>query len=300
MECKFCHSGNVVKHGVRFGIQRYLCKNCKHHFNDTETTSSLPRMRVNTSAIISALDMFYGGLSMRKTAEMLESIYGEKVSQSTIHFWVHKFAKLVATELLPVIEAKGNLQLSGKYHHDETELKIGGKGGKMFWETIDQDTKMIVASLLTESRTSEDARKVFQLALDKQRPTVVFTDGSFAYDDAIKVFYSRYKVDQVEWVRRVGIRARETNNIVERLHATLKLRTHSMLGLKNMESSKSLLAGYVINYNYCRKHQTIKKTPAQAAGLEIRGWKQLIEKATESKTQQEIQSRAMEVQVRTK
>jgi hypothetical protein len=86
---------------------------------------------------------------------------------------------------------------------------------------------------------------------------------------------------------------------VERLHATLKLRSHSFLGFKNLESSKSLLDGYVINYNYCRKHQTIKMTPAQAAGCKIKGWKELIEKATESKTEKEMQKKQIEVQVRT-
>jgi transposase-like protein len=94
-------------------------------------------------------------------------------------------------------------KVSGKYHHDETEIAVGGIG-RSFWETIDEGTRFIVAHLLTESRTSEDAKKVFKQALEKQRPTVLFTDGSLAYDDAYnKVFYLRYKAERVEWVRRV-------------------------------------------------------------------------------------------------
>jgi len=261
----------------------------------------LPRMRVNTAAVVSALDMYYGGLSMRKTAEMLESIYGEKVSQSTIHFWVHKFAKLVATELLPILEAKGNLALSGKYHHDETEIRVNGKG-QFFWQTLDQDTRYIVAHLLTDGRTTEDAKKVFQMGKDKQKPIALFTDGSLAYDNAYyAVFDTPFRSSTTEWIRRVGIRARETNNVVERLHGTLKDRLKPMRGLKGEKAASELLDGYVINYNYCRKHQTINKTPAEAAGIqEMKGWKQLIEKATESKTQQEIEARKIEVQVRTK
>ena len=86
---------------------------------------------------------------------------------------------------------------------------------------------------------SEDARKVFQQALEVQKPTTLYTDGSFAYDDAFnKVFYSRYKADRVEWARKVGIRARQTNNVVERLHGTLKDRTRPMRGLKNDERIK--------------------------------------------------------------
>ena len=178
--------------------------------------------------------------------------------------------------------------LSGKYHHDETEIKVNGEG-RYFWETIDEDTRFIVASLFTESRTSEDAIKVFKQALEKQRPHVFFTDGSFAYDEAYnKVFYSRIKVIRVEWIRRVGIRARETNNMVERLHGTFKDRAKPMRGLKNDKSSQELLDGYVINYNFCRKHSVIKSTPAEMTGLqEVKGWKQLIEKSQYHKISQQ-------------
>jgi hypothetical protein len=47
-------------------------------------------------------------------------------------------------------------------------------------------------------------------------------------------------------------------------------------GLKNDESSKELLDGYITDYNFCRKHQSIKKTPAQEAGINVNGWKQKL------------------------
>lgn len=220
---------------------------------------------------------------MRKVAEQIENIFGERLSQSTIHYWIHKYSNLVK-DYVETLKPS----LSDKYHHDETELKVGGDG-RYFWETIDEDTRFIVASLLSESRTSEEAMKVFKQALEKQRPIAFFTDGSFAYDEAFrKVFFTRFKNNKVEWVRRVGIKARETNNIVERLHGTLKDRIKPMRGLKNDESSKELLDGYIINYNFCRKHSVIKATPAEMTGLEVKGWEQLIEKSQCHKTSQEI------------
>lgn len=241
-----------------------------------------------------ALNLYYNGLSTRKVAEQLSDIYGEKVSQSTVWYWIHKYSGLVKEYVKTLIP-----KLSGKYHHDETQFKVGGED-RYFWETIDEDTRFIVAHLLTESRTSKEAEKVFKQALDKQRPIAVFTDGSFAYDDAVnKVFYTRYKANQVEWVRRVGIRARETNNIVERLHGTLKDRLKIMRGLKNDNKANSLLDGYIINYNFCRKHQSIGKTPAQESGISVKGWKELIENAQVQKTNKEIEERkAIEVRVR--
>lgn len=253
-------------------------------------------MRVNPHTIITAIDLFYGGLSTRKTAEQLENIFGEKVSQSTIHYWVHKYAKLVAENFIP--QAEQQLKLSGKVHHDETEFKVGGKE-RYFWESLDEDSRYIVAHLLTGSRTSEHAKEVFRQILEKQRPNALFTDGSFAYDEAYnKVFYSHFKANKVEWVRRVGIRARETNNIVERLHGTLKDRLRPMRGLKNDSAASELLDGYVINYNYCRKHSSIGMTPAQAAGINVKGWKQLIENAQVKQTEKEIQAKELVQEVR--
>jgi transposase-like protein len=58
-------------------------------------------------------------------------------------------------------------------------------------------------------------------------------DGLWAYEKGFKkVFYSRYKEHRVEFVKRAGIRARETNNVVERLHGTLKDRLKPLRGLK--------------------------------------------------------------------
>lgn len=256
-------------------------------------------MRNNTKVIVTSLNLYYSGLSMRKVVEQIENIFEEHLSQSTIHYWIHKYATLVK-EFVDTLKP----ELSGKYHHDETEIKVDGEG-RYFWETIDEDTRFIVASLLTESRTSKDAIQVFRQALEKQRPHVFFTDGSFAYEEAYnKVFNSRIKAIRVEWVRRVGIKARETNNMVERLHGTFKDRAKPMRGLKNDESSQELLDGYVINYNFCRKHSVIKATPAEMAGLEnVKGWKQLIEKSYQDKVnkqQKKVEQPAQTVKVKTK
>lgn len=58
-----------------------------------------------------------------------------------------------------------------------------------------------------------------------------------------------------------------------------------MRGLKNDIRAKTLLDGYVVNYNFCRKHQSIGKTPAEAAGINVKGWKQLIEAAQFQKSE---------------
>lgn len=292
--CKFCKSEQTVKNGNKSGLQRWLCKTCGHKFY--ETGNSMPRMRVPDHVIISGLSMYFDGLSSYKVAKQISEIFGETVSHKTVLKWITKFTKLCQPYVSQVLEQQ--LKLSGKVHHDETEIRVGGEG-RYFWESLDEDSRYIVAHMLGSTRTSEDATKVFKQILEKQRPNALFTDGSFAYDEAVrKVFYSRYKAAKVEWVRRVGIRARETNNIIERAHSTLKFRLHDTRGLKSDETAKTWLDFYMLGYNYCRVHSSIKQTPAQAAGMEIKGWKQLIESAQQYTTQQEIQEKELVQEVR--
>ena len=159
-----------------------------------------------------------------------------------------------------------------------------------FWEMIDEDTKFLVASHVSGTRTLEDTIAMFKRGFEqsKVRPRAVFVDGSFVYETAFnKVFYTMRKDTRPELVQRVGIRARETNNIVERMHGTVKDRTRVMRGLKSFESTKSLLEGFTIHYNYVRPHQSLNgKTPAQAARTQAPStWKGLIEEATKHEAQ---------------
>lgn len=64
-----------------------------------------------------------------------------------------------------------------------------------------------------------------------------------------KVFYTRYKAERVELIQKVGIRSRETNNMVERLHGTLKDRVKPVRGLKSQESTQAILEGYSVHEN---------------------------------------------------
>lgn len=290
--CKFCGSTIVIKSGNRRGVQIFKCKSCKHRF--FENGVAFARMRTPAHVIVTAINLYFNGLSVRKVAEQLNDIYGESNSQVTVWTWIQKYSKLVS-EYVETLQPN----LSGKYHHDETELNILGKG-HYFWETLDHDTRFIVAHLLSNGRSKENAIEVFRQALSKQRPIALFTDGSFAYDGAFqKVYWTRFKANKVEWIRRVGIRARETNNIVERLHGTLKDRLKPMRGLKSAKASKTMLDGYVAYYNFCRKHSSIGMTPAEAAGIRIKGWNELIERAQAYKTKNELAVTApLEVKIR--
>jgi transposase-like protein len=281
MKCKYCHSENIVKNGKVEGKQVYKCKDCKRRFY---LNGKFAKMRTNKNIIVTALNLYYDGLSLRKTQRNLKQIFGESVSQVTILNWIRKYSKLVK-EYVKTLAPK----LSGFWHEDETMLKCEGRN-VWFWEMIDEDTRFLVASHLSGTRTLRDTIAIFQKGYDqsKKRPEAVFVDGSFVYKPAFnKVFWTMRKDTRPELVQRVGIRTRETNNMVERLHGTIKDRTKPMRGLKAFESTKAILEGFTVHYNYVRPHQSLDgETPAQAANMDAPdNWKSLIEEATKHKVE---------------
>lgn len=276
MRCKYCGSEFVTKKGFVNKKQLYKCKDCGHRFFEN---GRFAKMKTDKNLILTALNLYYDGLSLRKAQRNLEQIFGERISQVTILNWINKYSKLVkefVTTLTP--------QLSGLWHEDETMLSCEGKN-IWFWEMIDEDTKFLVASHVSGTRTLEDTIALFKKGYEqsKVRPRALFVDGSFVYETAFnKVFWTMRKDTRPELVQRVGIRARETNNIVERLHGTVKDRTKPMRGLKSFESTKAILEGFTIHYNCVRPHQSLGgRTPAQVARMEVpSNWKGLIDEAT--------------------
>lgn len=276
MQCKYCDSESLIKKGFVKKKQLFKCKDCGHRFY---LNGKFAKMKTPKHMIVTALNLYYDGLSLRKTQRNLKQIFGEKTSQVTILNWIRKYSQLVkeyVTTLVP--------QLSGLWHEDETVLKCEGRN-IWFWEMIDEDTKFLVASHVSGTRTLQDTIAIFKKGFNqsKVRPQAVFVDGSHVYRRAFnKVFYTMRKDTRPELIQRVGIQTRETNNMVERLHGTLKDRTKPMRGLKSYESTKDLLDGWTIHYNHVRPHQSLGgKTPAEASRMKSpNNWKGLIEEAT--------------------
>jgi len=211
-----------VKNGSVRGRKFYKCKNCNRRFIGEK---DLPLAKKGDLQIIAtAIDMFFEGLSTRKIQRQLENIYGRKISNVTIWTWIIKYSKL-AGELLAELIPK----LSEKWQVDETTIPCReGKGLlKWFWQIIDEETRWMVATHISEERDAKEATKLFKKALElaKSKPSVLITDGLWAYEKAYKkVFWTRYKAERPTYVRNLGIRNGLTNK-VERLHGTLKDKT---------------------------------------------------------------------------
>jgi transposase-like protein len=114
----------------------------------------------------------------------------------------------------------------------------------------------------------------------------IVTDGLRAYEDAISKEFYTMKAPRTEHVRIPNIRDRSNNNMVERLHGTIRQRNKVMRGLDAEESAQTMMDGLRIYYNFMRPHMALDgKTPAQKARIADsstpENWLSLIKKASQ-------------------
>ena len=287
--CKKCGSEKIIKIGVRHNkagnIQRFLCKECGHKFTRND---GFERMKATPKAITIALDLFFKGVSQRKIIHHLKMFEGIEVSQPTVLNWIRKYVELMKGYL---DEYKPHV--GGMWHADEMTVNIRrteptDKGRfEWLWNLMDHETRFLIASQITRTRETEDARHVFQKAkatVGPQEPSFVVTDKLQSYRRAFnKEFYVNEKNGPMH-VRLKNIRQGTNNNIVERLHGTVRERTKVMRGLDHEETAIKMIEGQRLYYNYLRPHMALNgKTPAEVAGLEMElgrnKWLSLIEKA---------------------
>lgn len=280
MLCKNCGSSKIVKIGKSNGKQRYKCKSCGKTFLDDENFAG---MRTQKHVIAVAMDLYFDGMSVRKVQRQITYIFKVKVSQVTIYKWIIKYSKLVK-EYVDTLK----VELGDVWHTDETVIKIKGKQ-KWFWEAIDSKTRFMVAEHLSDSRTVKDSIIFFRDARNRtmRKPKVIYADGCFAYRKGFnKSFYDRQH--SCELIQNVGINGRPNQNMIERLHGTLKDMLRARRGMDGDIRTEAMLDGWFVYYNFLRPHSALDgKTPAEVAGIKLdleNRWESLIDLATKWKT----------------
>lgn len=267
-KCKYCGSKNIVKYGKLNGVQRYWCKDCKRKFADND---ALPGMRTPVEQVSSAVHMYYEGMSLQAIRRHLQQEHNSPISDSNIYEWVVRFTKEA------IAKAKGHRpKAGGDWVADETVLKI--EGGKLwFWDIIDAKTRFLLASHMSRTRTTKDARRLMEKAAGRagKTPKRVITDKLAAYLDGIELAFGADR----KHVQSKPFTVDNSTNLIERFHGTLKARTKVMRGLKRRESAELFAAGWLIHYNFMRPHEGLNgKTPAEAAGIKasFSNWRHIV------------------------
>ena len=274
--CKHCGSAKVVKYGKKGDTQYYLCRDCKRTFAGTD---ALPGMRFPPDQIAAAIGLFYSGLSIDAIRRQLDSIYHVYPSDSTVYQWVIRYTK-VAVGAARI----SKLQVGPIWVADETMLKLDRDVKVWFWDIIDSKTRYLLASHMSESRTTKDAEMLMERAyrVAGKAPRVVYTDKLASYLDGIELTCG------ADTRHRPGgpFDIENNTNLIERFHGTLKARTKVMRGLHSRRTARLIMDGWLIHYNYFRPHEALKdlapkgieKTPAQVAKADyhFKNWKDVI------------------------
>lgn len=219
----------------------------------------------------------------------LNETYGIKVVPTTVLNYLKRYEKLLTEYMTNCLKP----QFSGHVNIDELWIKIDGQM-KYLFAALDPDTRYLLCTVLSQRKDYKGARRLFE-ELSKitghgktaQTIKTITTDAMPSYKYA---FQSQFITDShtnsknpPKLIFGAGVRGPIDNNISERVNNTIRTRERNYRGLKVDDTA--MLPLFVAYYNLIRDHQALGKTPAEAAGIKLKGgkdrWLELIKQANE-------------------
>jgi len=267
--CRYCGLPNIKRFGTYKGTQLWWCNVCQRKFRES---TALFKMKTPVEQVSGAMDMYYGGLPLDSIQRNIEQQYGNRLAESAIYYWVIRFSKEAIEKAKDYHPSVGDVWLA-----DETVVRIGGRN-VWFWDIIDRDSRYLLASHISRTRTIKDAQALMQEAYEcaGKAPKKILTDKLAAYIDGIELTFGS-DTRHVQTNPFVG--GDETTNIIERFHGTLKERTKIIRWFGNLETAKVLTEGWLCHYNFCKEHTTLGDVPpAQKTGGKVpfTNWSEVV------------------------
>ena len=281
-KCPHCKTENIKKNGSRQTqnrgkIQRYQCKECNKRFTKDD---GFFRMRNHPKKITASIDLFFGGLSTRKVQAHLKAFFPHNCTNMTVYNWIIKYSNKISKFTNGLKLNVGNeLQVDEQAH-----FRVGEQNWLI--DSIDTKTRFVVASTFKETRGQIEIREVLESARYKTKGniTTITTDGWKVYTKLVKKTFGYYNFQRGVMFHNVkkGCDGNGFNFPIERFHNNVRDRTKIMRGFHgSVESADTILKGYVVYYNFVRKHQGINCSPFElATDIKLKNpnrWIELIE-----------------------
>jgi transposase-like protein/IS1 family transposase len=301
-----CFHDSRQKHGKdRYGVQRYKCNHCGKTFVE-ETAKPLGGMRIEMKDAALALNMLLEGMSMRAVSRLTGLDRGTLDNLiltvgANCEAMMNGLRNVQATNV-EVDEIWSFIGLKEK----RRDMRGYGRefGDSWTWIAVDADHKMVLAYHIGEreandcwtfiSKLRDATTGRFQLTSDglvHYRTSVPMTlKNRVDYGQLVKKYgrqpnvggTTRYSPSQIigaEKHQRFGNPNfdRICTSHVESLNQKLRMGLRRFTRLTNAHSKgfkqhAAMQAIWFAFYNWVRKHETIKSTPAMAAGLTDHQW----------------------------
>jgi IS1 family transposase/transposase-like protein len=304
-----CHSCRVEcrKYGIRKGYQRYQRRQCGKLF--TEPHERLfDRMTIAEDRGLTALRMLLEGNSIRST-ERITDLHRDTILRLLV-LAGERCEKLMGRRIVnvPVLDVQCDEIWGYVYKKEAHKLPMEANdesmGDAYCFVAIERNTKLVLnfalgrrsqatTDVFIEGLRQATAPQRFQITTDGFQPykSAITTTLSDRCDFAqlIKVYAQapeeeqrRYSPPDVTHTERVPVMgepdpAKICTSHVERQNLTIRMQMRRLTRLTNAFSKKweNLWSAYCLHfgwYNFCRIHQTLRVTPAMAAGIANHVW----------------------------
>ncbi|QEG34863.1 IS1 family transposase [Bythopirellula goksoeyrii] len=299
-----CNHSERTKHGKdRLGNQRYKCKSCRTTFVSDETRP-LGDMRIDLDKAVVALNLLLEGMSVRATSRMTGMKIGT-ICDLILHVGENcqryldtkiqgvKVEDVEVDEIWSFVGCKNRTAADKGYNEDS--------GDSWTAVAIERNTKLVIAHQVGERDNTTICILLQKLADNTVGRFQLSSDGLASYKlnvpymlrdrvdfgIIIKQYQSTQKSGRYSPAAIIGIKKRSEfgrpdrdrigTSIVERFNLTMRMQNRRFTRLTNAHSKSrkhhaAMQAIFVMWYNYARKHETIKQTPAMASGLAEKKW----------------------------
>ena len=140
------------------------------------------------------------------------------------------------------------------------------------WTALDADTKLLVSYLISQKRDTRSAVALFSDIKSRlqERPHIT-ADGLKSYRKAAKAVFGK-KARKVLSQTRKGKDTDHNTAYVERHNLSIRMGNRRYARKTNAFSKKlarhiTMMDLWVVHYNFCRIHMSLRVTPAMEAGL---------------------------------
>jgi len=261
------------------GVQRYWCKACKRKFKADDSPF---HMKVSPQHISGALSMYYTGSSITDIRNHIRQETGYHPSKSVVFDWIEKYTKQAEKQFSNVKPRVGNTWIA-----DETMIDLDKQKKVWLWDIIDADTRFILATRVSISRTTNDAKQLIANAVKRAHkvPKTIITDKLPAYPDGI---YNALAGATEHLQSNPFNIASESTSKIERFHETLKERTKVMKAFRDIETLNTFTQGFLVYYNFLKPHESLDgKTPAEKAKVRypVKTWADVVNQPVSKQTE---------------